>query len=140
MIEPESEEPTRIIPSREFFVYLLVSDSGTTYIGATVDLDHRLRQHNKEISGGAVQTSRKVAKGEKWRRHCYIKNLPDWKTALQVEWAWKYQTRMLRNGPRQSPLERRMDALSNLLLLERATSKAVPYVEWSQFPEVVMEH
>ena len=33
----------------EFFVYLLVSDSGATYIGATVNLDRRLRQHNKEI-------------------------------------------------------------------------------------------
>ena len=119
------------------FVYLLVSDSGATYIGATVDLDHRLRQHNKELAGGAFQTSRKVAKGEVWRRHCYIKNLPDWKTALQVEWAWKFQSRKLGTG--QRPLDRRLDALETLLALERATSNAIPYAEWPEFPEVVIE-
>ena len=32
------------------FVYLLVSTSGSTYVGATVDLERRLRQHNKEIN------------------------------------------------------------------------------------------
>jgi len=120
------------------FVYLLVSDSGATYIGATVDLDHRLRQHNKELVGGAVQTSRKVAQGETWRRHCYIKNLPDWKTALQVEWAWKFQYRKLGNS-RGRPLDRRLNALEVLLGLERATSNAVPYAEWPEWPEVVFE-
>ena len=32
-----------------FFVYLLLSSDNFTYVGATVDLDRRLRQHNKEI-------------------------------------------------------------------------------------------
>ena len=35
------------------YVYLLVSTKGNTYVGATVDLNRRLRQHNKEIKGGA---------------------------------------------------------------------------------------
>ncbi len=122
---------------KECYVYLLVCDSGATYVGATVDLDHRLRQHNKELAGGAVQTSRKVAKGETWRRHCYIKNIPDWKTALQVEWAWKFQYRKLgRFGP---PLDRRLNALEVLLSLDRATSNAIPYSEWPVWPEVVFE-
>jgi len=46
-----------------FFVYLLLSSATRgqqTYIGATVDLDHRLRQHNKEIKGGAHATSIQV--------------------------------------------------------------------------------
>ena len=30
-----------------FFVYLLLSSDNSTYVGATVDLDRRLRQHNK---------------------------------------------------------------------------------------------
>ena len=46
------------------YVYLLVSTSGNTYVGATVDLNRRLRQHNKEIKGGAVATGTRVAKGE----------------------------------------------------------------------------
>ena len=40
-----------------FFVYFIQSTYGATYIGATVDLDKRIRQHNKEIKGGATATS-----------------------------------------------------------------------------------
>ena len=50
------------------YVYLLLSSDNATYIGATVDLDRRLRQHNKEIKGGAHATGAKVAKGETWIR------------------------------------------------------------------------
>ena len=35
-----------------YFVYLLESTNHATYVGATVNLDHRLRQHNGEIKGG----------------------------------------------------------------------------------------
>ncbi len=34
------------------YVYLLVSSDNATYVGANVDIDRRLRQHNKEIKGG----------------------------------------------------------------------------------------
>jgi structure-specific endonuclease subunit SLX1 len=119
------------------FVYLLVSTSGATYVGATVDLDHRLRQHNKEIKGGAVATSVKVARGETWRRHCYVSGFPTWQAALQFEWRWKQLHRKL---PRNvSPLENRMKALDTLLSLERSTSKAMAYSEWETPPEIHIE-
>ena len=51
-----------------FFVYFIESTNGSTYIGATVDLDKRLRQHNGEITGGAVMTTSKVKKGKNWSR------------------------------------------------------------------------
>ena len=35
------------------YCYMLYTDKNQTYIGATIDPDRRLRQHNKEISGGA---------------------------------------------------------------------------------------
>ena len=69
-----------------FYVYLLECTSGATYVGATVDLERRLRQHNKEIKGGAKATGAKVAKGETWKRVCYVENFPDWSAALQFEW------------------------------------------------------
>lgn len=78
------------------YVYLLVSTKGATYVGATVDLNRRLRQHNKEIKGGAHATSAKVAKGETWRRHCYVSGFPNWSAALQFEWRWKQITRKQR--------------------------------------------
>ena len=120
-----------------FFVYLLVSTDGSTYIGATVDLDHRLRQHNKEIKGGAVATSRKVSLGQSWTRICHVRNFPDWKSALQFEWAWKFYSRKL--SPFLFPIERRKKALETLLSLDKPTSKAMCYTEWEVPPEIVWE-
>ena len=119
------------------FVYLLVSTSGATYVGATVDLDRRLRQHNKEIKGGAYATGAKVGKGETWIRACHVSGFPDWSAALQFEWRWKQLSRKLPAG--MNPLERRMRALKQLLALERPTTKAVAYTEWSVAPEVHVE-
>ena len=119
------------------FVYLLVCSDNTTYIGATVDLDRRLKQHNKELSGVAHATSIKVIKGEFWTRACYISEFPDWTAALQFEWRWKQLSRKLPS--KMYPLERRMKALKQLLELPQSTSKAIPYAEWSVPPEVHCE-
>lgn len=120
------------------FVYLLESTSGATYVGATVDLDHRLRQHNKEIKGGAVATSAKVARGEIWRRHCHVSGFPTWQSALQFEWRWKQISRKLpRSG--QTPLDNRIKALETLLAMERSTTKAQAFSEWAYPPEVHFE-
>ncbi len=42
-----------------YFVYILRCSDGSYYTGITNDLEKRLRQHNGEISGGAVYTSNK---------------------------------------------------------------------------------
>ena len=120
-----------------FFVYLLVSTSGNTYVGATVDLNRRLRQHNKEIKGGACATSVKVAQGQTWVRAAHVSGFPDWQAALQFEWRWKHLSR--KYDIKINPLERRMNALKDLLSLERPTSKALAYTEWSSLPEVHCE-
>ena len=119
------------------YVYLLISTDNATYVGATVDLDRRLRQHNKELVGGAHATSAKVKNGNIWKRACHVSGFPDWKSALQFEWRWKQLTRKLPSN--MFPLERRMIALKELLSLERATTKAVPYAEWSTPINVHME-
>ena len=119
------------------FVYLLLSSDNATYVGATVDLNRRLRQHNKEISGGAHATGVKVSKGETWIRACYVEGFPDWQAALQFEWRWKQLSRKL--PPKMFPLERRMKALKMLMALERSTTKAIPFVEWVTPPEIVFE-
>jgi len=115
------------------FVYLLESTNGATYVGATVDVDRRLRQHNKEIKGGAHATSAKVKKGESWSRICYVEGFPDWQAALQFEWRWKQLSRKL---PSMQPLKRRMIALKQLLALERPTQKAKAYTEWPMPPSI----
>jgi len=119
------------------FVYLLESTNKATYVGATVDVDRRLRQHNKEIKGGAHATGMKVDAGETWHRVCYVKGFPDWTTALQFEWRWKQLSRKL--PMKMLPVERRKQALTQLLTLERPTTKAITYAEWPSPPEIVWE-
>jgi structure-specific endonuclease subunit SLX1 len=124
--------------SNHYYVYLLESTDHSTYIGATVDLEHRLRQHNKEITGGAVATSRKVVQGQSWTRVCHIEGFPSWQAALQFEWAWKFYSRKL--SQKIFPLDRRRQALDTLLSLERPTSKALAYDEWTDPIKVVWEN
>jgi len=127
--------------SKPSYVYLLVSSDGeATYVGATVDLDHRLRQHNKEIKGGAHATSVKVGQGKKWIRACYVSGFPNWQAALQFEWRWKQIGRKrLKKDGKLKPLERRMLALQDLLNLSQSTTKAIPYADWKTPPEVHIE-
>ena len=121
----------------ESYVYLLQSSDNATYVGATVDLDRRLRQHNKEIKGGAHATTSKVTHGETWFRVAHVAGFPDWKTALQFEWRWKQLTRKI--SIYINPLHRRFIALKQLLALDRPTSKAKLYTEWEEPPRVILE-
>jgi len=123
--------------SKASYVYLLVCSDNSTYVGATIDLEHRLRQHNKEIKGGAHATSAKVDKGEFWTRACHVSGFPTWQSALQFEWKWKHLSRRI--SSKMFPLERRMEALKGLLALEKSTSLAIPFIEWSSPPEVHLE-
>ena len=131
-IEEGQEQKT----NKPCFVYLLEATNKSTYIGATIDLTRRLRQHNKEIKGGAVATSNKVVKGEQWTRICHVAGFPNWTAALQFEWRWKHLSRQL--PAKMLPLDRRMKALTQLLALDRPTSKAQAYTEWPALPEVIM--
>lgn len=119
------------------YVYLLHSTDNSTYVGATVDLDRRLRQHNKIIKGGAHATSMKVNAGQTWERACYVEGFPDWQAALQFEWRWKQISRKLSN--KLFPLKRRMIALKQLLALDSSTSKAIPYSQWNSPPNIIFE-
>ena len=121
------------------FVYLLeASPSGATYVGATVDVDHRLRQHNGELVGGAHATTMRVQRGETWRRVCYVSGFPDWPAALQFEWRWKQLSRKL--GNKRRPLDRRSEALRQLLALDKPTTKAQRYQDWPSGGPQVHHH
>jgi structure-specific endonuclease subunit SLX1 len=123
------------------YVYLLECIDGATYVGATVNLDHRLRQHNGEIKGGAHATTAKLKKGitngNVWRRVCHIEGFPNWQAALQFEWRWKQVSRKFLGI--KSPLERRAKALYAILAMERPTTKAMAFSEWPSPPVVVIE-
>ena len=140
---------------KKYYVYILESsDCKATYVGATVDLNHRLRQHNKDLAGGAHATSVKVAQGCTWNRICYVQGFPDWPAALQFEWRLKQLSRKLlkgdtsksdtsksdtSNNKNSKPIERRIQALHQLLSLDKPTTKAIPYSNWPSPPEIVWE-
>jgi predicted GIY-YIG superfamily endonuclease len=114
--------------------YLLATEdvgSKKTYVGVTPDLDRRLRQHNREIAGGARATA-----GRRWERIGHVSGFPDHRTALQFEWRWKQVTRRLSLG---EPLKRRLVALQTLLGYDKATTAATPYEDWSEPPEFHVE-
>ena len=121
-----------------YYVYLLESTNGSTYVGATINLDRRLRQHNGVIKGGAKRTTGIVHKGESWIRYCYVSGFPDWKSALQFEWRWKQLTRKIKS--KKSPIEKRIQALNQLLSLKKSTCNAIPFEEWENNPFVIYEN
>jgi predicted GIY-YIG superfamily endonuclease len=97
-------------------VYLLISlDGRRTYVGATSDPERRLKQHNREKSGGARSTA-----GVAWRRAALVSGFRDKIEALQFEWRWKHLTEKFKleaAAAGSTPLERRMEAVHRLFVL-----------------------
>ena len=120
------------------YVYFIKSTNGSTYIGATINLDRRIRQHNKLIKGGAHATSMKANNGEEWSYYCYVENFPSYNEALKFEWRWKHMSRQIQKElPSLTPTERRVEALKRVLALPKSTANALEYKEWEKSPNVV---
>jgi predicted GIY-YIG superfamily endonuclease len=97
-----------------YCVYLLEDAKGRTYVGATVNLTRRLRQHNQDVSGGARQTKR----GGPWHVAACISGFEHWTHALKFEYAW----RRIGKGGRGKAA--RYASLQTLLLRDRWSSKS----------------
>ena len=90
----------------KWFCYLLqCNENSKTYVGATIDPDRRLQQHNGILSGGA-----KATKGYQWNRVCFIEGFETQREALQFEWHWKHNSKKQKGNA----LERRMKALESM--------------------------
>lgn len=114
-------------------VYLLHSldpGSSRTYVGATLDVNRRLAQHNGQQSGGAAATA-----GGTWGRVCYIEGFPHERAALQFEWAWKNTSKKLTGNA----MQRRVKALFALLGCDKPTSKADDFQSYVENLEVHWE-
>ena len=74
-----------------FYVYILVNNSDNyknhSYIGFTNNPIRRLRQHNKEIKGGAKATTNKDSE---WEFAVLITGFSDKINALSCEWKLKH--------------------------------------------------
>lgn len=107
-----------------------VKEVGRTYVGATVDLKRRLRQHNRELKGGA----RRTAEGGPWSVHCHVVGFRTFQECLQFEHAWRRVGAGGRRGRNRNKNRSRkgatrgvgwrMEALSLLMQKERWSSKS----------------
>lgn len=76
------------LKSDQYVVYVLANTKNNcTYVGSTNNLTRRLRQHNKEVSGGAKYTSQ-INGG--WYVAFYIQGFKDKIEALRAEWRLKH--------------------------------------------------
>ena len=102
--------------------YLLCTpDRKHTYIGATLDPDRRLRQHNGDIKGGAKATR----KCREWQTVLRVSPFPEQRDALQFEWMWKRRSR------RQS-VEGKIACARKIIHEGHSTSRSLPF---DVFPE-----
>ena len=116
--------------TKPWFCYILATeDDSATYVGATIDPDRRLRQHNKELAGGARATGARVGAGHTWRRLCRISGFPDNHAALQFEWRLKSLGRR-KELARLTPMARRIRCLRDLMALDRPTKFAAPFASY----------
>tara|TARA_B100000683_G_scaffold67049_2_gene65824 strand:+ start:123 stop:581 length:459 start_codon:yes stop_codon:yes gene_type:complete len=116
--QTEPTEPTEPTPcARAFYVYMLCdTTSRRTYIGATVDLNKRLRQHNSELAGGARRTR---GRGP-WVLGAYVTGFDQWTHALKFEHAWRRHGKQVKRWDRDG----RMAALRRLMSKARWSSRS----------------
>ncbi|MCB9526147.1 MAG: GIY-YIG nuclease family protein [Myxococcales bacterium] len=69
----------------EWWLYVLLADSGRTYVGITLDLARRLAEHNGERPGGA----RATRAHRPWRVGATYGPFPDRSQASRAEHALK---------------------------------------------------
>lgn len=92
---------------------------GRTYIGCTIKMATRLRQHNGEITGGARQT----AKGRPWSVVCTVSGFRTKYEGLKFEYAWR---RVHKNSRPRPPytVDGRCVSLQKLMEMEKWSSKS----------------
>ena len=105
---------------KKYFVYLLESTNHSTYVGATVNLNNRLRQHNGEIKGGAKYTHSFKGDGM-WVYYLKIKNLNK-SEALSIERTAKNKRK---KAIGKNPIDKRLNVL--LPILEQYPYSVIEY-------------
>jgi len=67
---------------QKWWIYILGSMNKSfknyTYIGMSMNVNRRIKEHNKELFGGGIYTSKKGP----WEFLCHISGFPDQKSAI----------------------------------------------------------
>ena len=101
-----------------YYVYILVNNSlkykDHSYIGFTTNPQRRIRQHNKEIKGGAKATTNKDSE---WELALLINGFKDKINALSCEWKLKHPEK------NYYKIEGKIKILNEILLLDKWTKQ-----------------
>ncbi len=98
-----------------FHCYLIQNATETkTYVGSTVNIKKRLRQHNGEICGGAKYTA-----GDCWKPAILLSGFTSWSQTLRFEFIWKHlRVAGIKSGRHTRGLQKRLELLEYLLAKE----------------------
>ena len=100
-----------------YLVYIIISEN-LYYVGMTNDFFNRLRQHNREICGGAKYTRKK----KNWKPICIIDGFNNKSEAMQCEWKLKNKKSLI--SRKFKGYLGRLEYLNYLLLKEKWTSNS----------------
>ena len=105
---------------KKWYNYIIFDKSSKkTYIGSTVNITRRFRQHNQEIKGGA-----KYTRGGKWIPYIVLYDIAHTKSsALSYEWHLKNSSRKITG----SSYIKRKKGLEKFLLTKIQTKKKSIY-------------
>lgn len=114
-------------PPEQWYCYILRNKQRQyghlTYNGSTNNPYRRLRQHNEEISGGAVYTH---GRGGGWEIYALVTGFVDHKNALSCEWRIKHTNgKPGKRPPQHLGVNGRIVGLNEVLKLEKWTSKCL---------------
>ena len=120
------------------WIFYIIENKRATYAGISTNPIRRLRQHNKELSGGARYTT---ARAPGWQHVCFVSGFNTVSQALQFEWAVKHASPRRIRG-----IKGRIHKLGVVLSRPRWTSRAplassVPLVvEWvGETPDILVK-
>ncbi len=106
----------------KYYCYILKNSvNNRTYNGFTNNPKKRIRQHNREISGGAKATYRDRGN---WEIYALLTGFPDKINALQCEWRIKHPNNKRKRPSRYCRPEGRIKGLDEVLKLDKWTSRS----------------
>lgn len=97
-------------------------DKNRTYNGFTNNPKRRIRQHNKEIKGGARYTGKHG--NSSWEIYALVCGFPNMVNALQCEWRIKHPDNKRKRPYKYNRPEGRIKGLNKVLKLDYWTSQS----------------
>ena len=115
----------KIKSTSKYCCYMLSNNDGKTYIGSTNNFKRRIRQHNKEITGGARYTSIFMTP-DGWKPVIIINGFKTHSNALSFEWRMKRYKNSMGKLKRVCGLIKRIENLFEIIKSNKVTNNCCP--------------